>query len=924
MPAFCKPHVGRNGENLTKRQKNELLTTLLNQIYLDRKRQLRKMKNVLLFTFLLTAWHGIYAQSKNKALVIGISTYKELSKESQLQYADDDAQAFYDLILSNALGEFSKENVTLLLNEKATAAQVYNALDHLVEATHENDRIIIYFSGHGDIETKTIRQRGFLLAHDSPRSGYQVGGTIKVSDLQDYIETFVTSNKAKVILITDACRSGKLAGGTEGYSQTTASLAEQWGNIVKILSSQPGELSDESSVWGNGHGIFTYSLIHGLVGMADKDKDGWVSLNELNIYLNSKVSAETNDAQHPVIVGHSTGKMSKVDQHKLELLEGQLKVQKIDQFGVASPRSNFSLDTISQQLYAKFMNAISRKEIVRPESNNGLKYYRKLAALNPNNKELISMLNRALIAAVEESTQTLLNRYMKQDRTLLNSDYSNALEEVDSILNFISPTNRRYTQLKSNQLFLQSDLLQCICDPKEVTESVAATSLRKLKSALKLTPGMPHLLNSIGNAFYFEKEYDSAENYYRAALLAAPTWIYPINNLGNLYFQRDTTRASVNQAIKMFEKSIDLQPEHPFAYTQLAIIYYYLHSLDHMEYDYIDYAFSYANYAFSYARKVISLAPTIENYFWFAELHSYCVRDGHIGYSDEEEPHKLYEKALSLDSTSAEVLVGYGNYIVETHDKGFNDEALAHFKRAIKYHPTYKEAYLKIGNLIRSRSLYYQNNNFDSAIIYLNRGLKYCETKKDSSDFYNSIGQILIDKKDYKNSEKMARKAIMLEKNDYRNYYLLGVVYYESHNYDEAKQAFINAKSILGNQADAELDIYLVRTLIKQNTMNDASISLLKKLIIENPENANIHLAASEFYLLKKDKKLASYYRALYYYVNSFNLKNRALSQVWKELNSAAKFGYDIVNDEWLNHEMEGESEFKKLLMKYSKVYTKK
>ena len=59
----------------------------------------RTMLLILLFISLCSQ-----AQNKNRALIIGISDYKELPKGLQLQYADDDAIDFYHFILSNAMG----------------------------------------------------------------------------------------------------------------------------------------------------------------------------------------------------------------------------------------------------------------------------------------------------------------------------------------------------------------------------------------------------------------------------------------------------------------------------------------------------------------------------------------------------------------------------------------------------------------------------------------------------------------------------------------------------------------------------------------------------------------------------------------------------------------------------------------------------
>ena len=51
----------------------------------------------------------------------------------------------------------------VLINQQATMAQFANTLDWLWEVCKEGDEAIIYFSGHGDVEKKSLTQPGFLL-----------------------------------------------------------------------------------------------------------------------------------------------------------------------------------------------------------------------------------------------------------------------------------------------------------------------------------------------------------------------------------------------------------------------------------------------------------------------------------------------------------------------------------------------------------------------------------------------------------------------------------------------------------------------------------------------------------------------------------------------------------------------------------------
>ena len=104
----------------------------------------------------------LYANSW--ALVVGINRYRS-SKIPQLEYAEADARA-----MAKALGRlgFPKGNVRLLLGSKATRDEVIRILEEdLNPKMGENDRLFLYFSGHGATTKIHGEQTGYLLPHDA-------------------------------------------------------------------------------------------------------------------------------------------------------------------------------------------------------------------------------------------------------------------------------------------------------------------------------------------------------------------------------------------------------------------------------------------------------------------------------------------------------------------------------------------------------------------------------------------------------------------------------------------------------------------------------------------------------------------------------------------------------------------------------------
>ncbi len=222
-----------------------------------------------------------------RAVVVGISDYQDPAIPD-LRFAHRDAEAFVQWLRSPAGGGLPEDNVQPLLNEQATLGNMYKQLDWLVEQSREGDQAVIYFSGHGDIEVKTRMKEGFLLCYNSPPNNYRANA-FAVYYLQDIVAQLSLDKKARVILITDACRAGKLAGNEIGGPQlTTAALQEQFSNEIKILSCQPNEYSVEGEQWGGGRGAFSKHQVDALYGLADRDEDDWIILKEVNRYLEDR------------------------------------------------------------------------------------------------------------------------------------------------------------------------------------------------------------------------------------------------------------------------------------------------------------------------------------------------------------------------------------------------------------------------------------------------------------------------------------------------------------------------------------------------------------------------------------------------------------------------------------------------------------
>ncbi|MCB0535736.1 MAG: caspase family protein, partial [Saprospiraceae bacterium] len=184
-----------------------------------------------------------------RAVIVGISDYQD-EGIPPLRFAHRDALAMADFLQSTSGGNVAPEHIKLLMNKDATRGEVTTAFYWLDEETQPGDRAIIYFSGHGDTENKFRMPQGYLLAYDAKPSNYMGSGALRVSDLQLIVQG-LSLKDVEVILITDACRAGHLAGSDQGgVIATNEGLAKIFTNGVKILSCEPAQASLESENWG--------------------------------------------------------------------------------------------------------------------------------------------------------------------------------------------------------------------------------------------------------------------------------------------------------------------------------------------------------------------------------------------------------------------------------------------------------------------------------------------------------------------------------------------------------------------------------------------------------------------------------------------------------------------------------------------------
>lgn len=141
---------------------------------------------------------SIIRPGKDFLLVIGINKY---TNWPHLNNATTDARDFSTLMI-NDFG-FVKENVIELMDSNATRKNIYSQFKHMLDSLTENDRLLIYFSGHGYYDASL--DLGYWIPIDAENDA----SDRYLNNLE--ITRMIQKMKAKnIFVIADACYSGQL------------------------------------------------------------------------------------------------------------------------------------------------------------------------------------------------------------------------------------------------------------------------------------------------------------------------------------------------------------------------------------------------------------------------------------------------------------------------------------------------------------------------------------------------------------------------------------------------------------------------------------------------------------------------------------------------------------------------------------------
>ncbi|MGI9418048.1 MAG: caspase family protein [Geminicoccaceae bacterium] len=237
--------------------------------------------------------------AKSYALVIGIDDYAHPDEWPTLSYGTKDALAMADFLSAQGY------EVTRLLGEEATRRNILRTIsEEMAPKLKGRDRVMVFFSGHGDTREVGWRDYGYIIPYDGNR---HFPSWISMAELR---EMSAQMQKARhQLFIFDSCYGGSI-----GQKAGRVQMAAGPRYIEKVSSSRARQFltagGKNEQVPAEGpfsYSYFTGYLLEALKGDADHDEDGYVTMSELSSYMLTAASTWGNTPRFGTLREHALG-----------------------------------------------------------------------------------------------------------------------------------------------------------------------------------------------------------------------------------------------------------------------------------------------------------------------------------------------------------------------------------------------------------------------------------------------------------------------------------------------------------------------------------------------------------------------------------------------------------------------------------------
>ncbi len=763
---------------------------------------------------------------RKAALVVGISDYS--SKNLTLKYANKDAALMFDYLVGTR--KFPKENIFLLPDSMATSGRIYNSIHDLMKWLVAGDELVLYFAGHGDVQTVADFDEAFFLAWDASdsRNYYGSSGTLKLADLDNYTSRLAGVKNVNVSLIMDACHAG-FDLRKDGVLKAQENISTGFNKINKLLGCAVNEFSYEAD--SIGHGLFSWYLVQGLMGLADAPSDNNVTFDELKLFTQKRVAAASRGKQNPVITAQDGAAVFAEVSVESRAAALALIANKTYS-GLMASRGTAEEDTlISAQLqtYIDRYNQFLLTQQLYNEDSSCLSVIYDLAKLSNNSaREIKEGLQNHLAEALETRSQLVLNEYLKgKSEQPAASIYLQASVEAglaDSLLADGDPRKKndqvmahfheafsylRYDNFEkfplAEKLLREALAIEDRAAYLYVTMSYLMSYQNKYDSAIYFAKKAEAIIptwtvpkNILGNLYSNISQWDKAIGYHQAVLKMDSSFVWSYNNLGTVMLDMDR----IGEAEKYFMRSLQMKKnsgkerldrDWAITYGNLGVIFkergldavaekYFLMA-DSIDRTYGPaarqisklYASIDAEKAAVWLKKAIAIVPfDAENYYDLAELNRNNLQSRQSILLAQD----LYLQAIKLNPFDESYYIGLGYLATE---KQTADSALFWFQKAIQVSRGSANAYYNLG------FHYGSIKQYDSAIANYKKALLLNPYNIDiASDF----ADLLLEHGDSLQALQELNKMAVLQQLSPKAFYVLGNFFFKTGALNEAIAAY--------------------------------------------------------------------------------------------------------------------------------------
>ena len=225
------------------------------------------------------------------ALVIGINEYEHVPR---LGHAQNDAEAFAR-VLRERFG-FTKDNLTILTDGDATRSEILRAFMEYAQDSNvgDDDRIVVFFAGHGHTVPSRRGETGFLVPVDGDLS--DLSTLIRWDDLTRNADLIPAKH---MFFVMDACYGGLALTRSPlpaGSMRFLRDMLQRFSRQV-LTAGKADETVADANGPRPGHSIFTGHLLDALEGGATSE--GVITASGVMAYVYQKVARDQYSQQTP-------------------------------------------------------------------------------------------------------------------------------------------------------------------------------------------------------------------------------------------------------------------------------------------------------------------------------------------------------------------------------------------------------------------------------------------------------------------------------------------------------------------------------------------------------------------------------------------------------------------------------------------------